>query len=242
MTFFNLPLINLPIKSSPTSIQFRGNSQVVYSPEIHAEGYSDQFNSNPKYQGLNSKATLMSAARANPKIKTILEKYNIPLKLNMPELEKLQRGHLHTTRVIAAQIYSALPKEIKSEVNLPDLQAAAMFHDYGKVLIPTSILNKDSELTDKEYEIMQLHSELGYELLKNSNLNENSLKMIKNHHNPRDDIGAQILSTADKYSALREKRCYKEALSQEDALRIIQQDVEHGTILPEVYEALKKSV
>ncbi len=64
--------------------------------------------------------------------------------------------------------------------------------------------------------------------------------MIKNHHNTGNELSTQILSTADKYSALRESRCYKESLSREQALEIIKEDVDNGLIVPEVYEALTK--
>lgn len=238
---FNLPISNLNINFNLPRTVFRGNYGIS-APEIKGEPYADGFNSNPLYEKFGSEEQILASIKSNPRIKELMNKYNIPLKLNMTELEQLKHGHLRTTRVIAAQIYSALPKELKQEVDLSTLQEAAMFHDYGKVLIPSSILNKAGVLNEDEQEIMQLHSEFSYELLKNSHLSEASLDMIKNHHNPRDDIGAQILSTADKYSALREERCYKEPLGKEEALAIIYEDVEKGIIRQEVYDALKKSV
>jgi HD-GYP domain-containing protein (c-di-GMP phosphodiesterase class II) len=50
------------------------------------------------------------------------------------------------------------------------------------------------------------------------------------------------LSVADRYGALREERSYKEAMSKEDALAIIKEDVDSGIISEEVFDALKKSV
>lgn len=183
----------------------------------------------------------------------ILKENKIPLRVNMKELEHLQKGHLKDTRIIAAKMYSALPQEMKKEVNLSDLQQAAMFHDFGKVLIPDSVLNKAGMLDTNERKIMQQHSELGYELLKSKGLNENTLNLIKYHHqsptgsgypaldnNFEYSIPSQILSTADKYSALREERPYKAAMSKEQALEIIKEDMENGLIVPEVYEALEK--
>lgn len=237
MTF----IYNFPLNFNIPKLSFK-SAPAVYNPQIQSEPVGDGFSSNPLYKGFGSEEQILAEAKSNPRIKELLNKYKIPLKLNMPELEQLKRGHLRETRVVAAQIYSALPREMKSEVNLPDLQEAAMFHDYGKVLIPSSILNKAGALTEEEHEIMQLHSELSYELLKNQPLSEDALNMIKNHHNAGDDLGAQILSTADKYSALREDRCYKEPLSREAALAIIREDVENGLIAPEIYEALAKSV
>ena len=185
----------------------------------------------------------------------LLKSNHIRLDVNIRALEKLKHGHLMDTRVTAAKIYSALPQNLKSEVNLMDLQQAAMLHDFGKVLIPDKILNKNGKLTDKEKEIMKLHSELGYELLKEQGVNENVLNLVKYHHQTPDgngypeitndfkpDISSQILATADKYSALREKRSYKDAMTRDEALAVIQEDVTNGLIAPEVYKALKNSV
>lgn len=237
MTFIR----SFPLNFNIPQLSFR-SAPAVYNPQIQGEAIGDGFSTNPLYDKFGSEEQIMAEAKSNPKIKDLLDKYKIPLKLNMQELNQLKRGHMKETRVFAAQIYSALPKEMKSEVNLPDLQEAAMFHDYGKVLVPASILNKAGSLSEDEHEIMQLHSEFGYELLKNQHLSKGALDMIKNHHNTDNSLGTQILSTADKYSALRESRCYKEPLSREDALAIIKKDVENGVIIPEVYEALAKSV
>ena len=130
-----------------------------------------------------------------------------------------------------------------------------MLHDYGKVLIPNNVLNKTVKLYGKEQKIMELHSELGYELLKNKNLDERTLNLIKYHHQNRLGTGypvksknfdygleSEILNVADKYSALREKRCYKNPLAKYEALEIIAKDVNKGYISQDVYTALLKSV
>ena len=156
---------------------------------------------------------------------------------------------------MAAKIYSSLPAYLKDEVKLNDLQEAALLHDYGKVLIPNEILNKAGKLTYEEREIMELHSELGYELLKDKNLSEGTLNLIKYHHQNLNktgypavhkdfdcDLGLQILNTADKFSALREKRCYKDAFGKIEALQIIAKDVNDGNISQDVYTALLKNI
>ena len=167
----------------------------------------------------------------------------------------MTQGHLTATRIIAAQIYSALPKELKAEVNLPDLQQAAMLHDYGKVLIPKEILNKKGTLTQEEKKIIELHSEFGYELLKQQGVKDNVLNLIKNHHQKPDgsgyptvnqdfkyDLSVQILEAADKYSALTEDRPYHKARTKNEALDIIQKDVDSGIISQAVFDALKKGI
>lgn len=254
MTFINnVNLSNKYHVSSLPHIGFRGSSQGLY-PNLNI-GVQDSFSTNPLYENLGTKAQIEAAARSNPRIVEILKENNIPLKINIEEFENLKNGHLKHSRITAAKLYSSLPPDLKKEVNLSDLQEAAMFHDYGKVLIPKEILNKKGTLTPDEKKIMELHSELGYELLKNQKLKESVLNLIKYHHqNPHGtgypsaandfkfDTSAQILSAADKYSALTEKRSYKDAMSKEQALSILQEDVNNGQISQEVFDALKKSL
>ncbi len=238
--------INLP------KVQFR-SAAGTYAP--YGTPSKDTFTSNPLYDNFGSKEQIEAEIKSNPRIKEILEQYNIQAKVNIEELNKLRQRHLQDTRITAAKIYSSLPQELKKEANLSDIQQAALFHDYGKVLIPNSILNKAGQLTDEEREIMQLHSELGYELLKNKNLSENALGLVKYHHQTPTGTGypvindgfvygidTQILNAADKYSALREKRSYKEPFSREEALEIMKEDVKKGVISQEVYNALERAV
>lgn len=248
MTF----IYNTPINLNIPKIAFRSNSAVTMPAGAPSK---DSFSTNPLYEKFGTKAEIEMSAKSNPRIRELLGEYNLPVNVNADELEALKSGHLKDTRIVAAQIYSSLPQEMKNKVNLSELQQAAMLHDYGKVLVPTSVLNKTGKLTDKEREIMQLHSEIGYELLKNKGLSENTLNLVKYHHQTPDGNGypsvgaeysygidSQILNVADKYAALREKRSYKDAMSKEEALNIIKEDVENGLISEEVYNALVKAV
>ena len=243
---YNIPILN---RINLPTIQFRASESAIHD----YQPLSDSYVSNPLDTAFVDKNELAKIAKSSPEIMSILEKYKLKLNVNIRELEKLQNGHLRETRVMAAKIYSSLPPELKSQVNLVDLQQAAMLHDYGKVLIPDNILNKNGVLQDKEKEIMQLHSELGYELLKKQGINQNVLNLVKYHHqNPQKngypeitndftpDLASQILTVADKYSALREKRSYKEAMGREDALKIIKNDVDIGLISSEVFNSLAK--
>ena len=250
MTFIS-PIFN---KINIQNVQFRAKPNTVNYP-AEQNLRKDSFNSNPLYDNFVDKNKLTQLAKSNPEIMRILKENKIPLKINVKELEDLKNGHLMDTRITAAKMYSALPKDLKSQVNLMDLQQAAMLHDYGKVLIPEKILNKEGKLTPEEKKIMELHSELGYEILKQQGVNKNVLNMVKYHHqNPYrsgypnanedydHDISTQILATADKYSALREKRSYKEPLNRNEALDIIKDDVTNGLIDSEIYNALEKTV
>lgn len=232
-------------------IGFRSNSATYILKGVPS---SDGYSSNPLYDNFGTKAEIETAAKTNPRIREILSEHNLPIKVNEKELEKLKSGHLQSTRVTAAKIYSSLPAELKSEVNPKSLQEAAMFHDYGKVLIPDNVLNKEGRLTEDEWKVMEQHSELGAELLKGKNLDERAIELVKYHHqNPNSNgypavtdgfeygLDSEILSVADKYEALREERSYKPAMSKEEALAVIAEDVEAGRVSQEVFNALKKA-
>lgn len=243
---------SFPIKINLPRIPFKSNA-IVSKPQIQA--IKDGFATNPIYDKFGTKEEIEAIAKSNPRIQKLLKEHNLPVEVNIDELNKLKQGHLQETRIVAAKIYSSLPQDLKKEVSLPSLQEAAMLHDFGKVLIPKSILNKAGKLDTNEREIMELHSELGYELLKNKGLNEKTLNLIKYHHQNKNGTGypaiskdheigidSQILSTADKYTALREKRSYKNPLGKYEALEIIAKDVNNGQITQDVYTALIRSV
>jgi HD-GYP domain-containing protein (c-di-GMP phosphodiesterase class II) len=241
----------LPLKLNIPNLNF--GSKALIRPVT--KPVKDGFVSNPIYEKFGTKEQIEATIKKNPRIQELLTKYNIPAKINMEELENLKRGHMNSTRVVSTQIYSSLPAEVKKSVDLSSLQEAAILHDYGKVLIPNNILNKKGKFTPQEREIMNLHSELGYELLKDKGLSEKTLNLIKYHHqdlkgsgypakvnNDVYDINTEILTTADKFCALREKRCYKNPLAKFEALEIIAKDVNDGKLSQEVYTALIKSV
>ena len=243
---------NFPIKLNIPSISFIPGIKLT-KPKV--QNIKDGFVSNPIYDNFGSKEQIEAIAKSNKRICEILKANDIPLKVNIEELEKLKQGHMKETRIIAAKIYSSLPDELKKDINLNNIQEAAMFHDYGKVLIPDKILNKTGKLDSDEREIMELHSELGYELLKDKGIDEKTLNLIKYHHQNLNGTGypskkndfeygidAQILSTADKYAALREKRVYKNPIGKYEALEIIAKEVNVGNISQEVYTALIRSI
>lgn len=212
----------------------------------------DTFQYNPDSLGRHTtEANLALMMKRNPRIREILRENGMQGELNMENLRALLAGHAKDTQKIATGIVNNLPAALKYEVNQKSLTDACYLHDLGKVLIPDEILNKPARLTPEEERIMHTHSELSYELLKNSDIDPKTLDLIKYHHqNPlgngypqakpdfNADVSLQVLSAADKYSALTEKRSYKEPLSPEKALGIMYKDVKDGKMHPFVFKAL----
>ena len=121
------------------------------------------------------------------------------------------------------------------EQNARDLGRAALLHDLGKSKIEHSIVNKDGTLTSNEYEQMQMHSVLGYELaLKIGITDKNMLDGIRHHHEKLDGSGypdklkgkeigmfPRIIGICDIFDALTTRRSYKEAMGSYDALHMM---------------------
>ncbi len=201
--------------------------------------------STPAIYNFGSEQVIKKLIDSSPRLKRMLKFYGIDEKINIEELQKLIDGHLIETQNTVGDIYKNLPPAAKSKINLKAVKDAALYHDFGKVLIPVEILNKPASLSPSEHEIMDLHTEIGYELLKNSGLNDKALFLIKNHHNKNlipSDLDIQILNLADRYCALTENRPYKVDYTPKQAMTILYNDVENGNIDPFIYYALQKAI
>jgi putative two-component system response regulator len=119
--------------------------------------------------------------------------------------------------------------------------SSSPLHDIGKVGIPDEVLLKPGKLTAKEFEVMQLHSTIGGEVLLGAGRTlsaKNWLTMARTialeHHEKFDgtgyprgikgeeiDLAARITALADAYDAITSKRVYKPALPHEEARRRI---------------------
>ncbi len=122
------------------------------------------------------------------------------------------------------------------------LQYAVPLHDIGKVAIPDAILKKPGRLTVEEMAIMRTHSNIGAETLRRvmkkapeAEFFKPAIDIIQSHHEWYDGSGypqglkkneiplsARITALADVYDALTSKRVYKEAITHEEAVKIIQ--------------------
>ncbi|MGO4982770.1 diguanylate cyclase [Collinsella sp. Sow4_E3] len=134
---------------------------------------------------------------------------------------------------------------------------ASALHDIGKMSIDDAILNKPGRLTPEECEIMKTHTTIGADMLRNlgrnhegSALLDYAYQIARWHHERWDGTGypdglkgddipiaAQVVSVADVYDALTSVRVYKDAISQEEAIRMIL-DGECGAFNPLLIECL----
>ena len=199
-----------------------------------------------KFKFFADKKEIENMISANPAIKKIINTNGMKKNICIDNLQAHYKGHFLETMKIAEKICKVL--------NLPDedikkVKEAALFHDFGKVLIPEEILNKKDKLTNEERQIIHLHEILGYELLKTTNMDKDILQIIKNHHthksklpNDRNALLTQIVSVADIYTALTAERPYKKAMSITQSFEILNEMCEENKIDKNIVKALKTSL
>lgn len=132
-----------------------------------------------------------------------------------------------------------LPEEIIS-----DLLQASTLHDIGKIGISDAILKKPGPLDKEEFAQMQLHSQIGADILEKiivktafDSFMNYAKDMAWFHHERWDGTGypcrmkgaiiplyVRALSIVDVYDALTSVRPYKRAFSHEEALEIMHGD------------------
>lgn len=166
------------------------------------------------------------------------------------------------TRVILA----ALNPKITSRT-LDTIETLTYFHDIGKLFVDAEILDKPSKLTQLEFEEVKKHTTHAVSYIDNvlfRYLDSDELEMLRDiclyHHENYDGSGypfgiagndihliPAIVSISDVYDALRRDRCYKPALSHEQALHVMKDmcntkfDPKHYKIFLSVSEVLRKS-
>jgi PAS domain S-box-containing protein len=157
----------------------------------------------------------------------------------------------HETRV------AELAVVIAKEMGLPDdqirgLHLAGEVHDLGKVQIPAEILSKPGKLNQIEYNLVKVHPQAGYDILKGIDFPWPIAQMVLQHHERLDGSGypqglkgdailleARILCVADVVEAMSSHRPYRPELGIDSALDEIKRG--SGSIYdPAVAEACLK--
>jgi diguanylate cyclase (GGDEF)-like protein len=116
--------------------------------------------------------------------------------------------------------------------SIEELQAFAAVHDIGKIAVEPSILNKKETLTASDIEIIQRHSEIGYQILKATDNYASVAECVLYHHEHWNGKGypkglsgeeiprfARILSVVEAYDSMVTQWPYKEAKTKEVAIK-----------------------
>ncbi|OLB25109.1 MAG: hypothetical protein AUH17_02255 [Actinobacteria bacterium 13_2_20CM_68_14] len=141
--------------------------------------------------------------------------------------------------------------------SLKQLELAALFHDIGKIGIPTSILLKPGPLTPDERRIMQQHPELGEKILAPIDRLAEVRSIVRSCHEHYDGKGypdgisgdeipleARIILVCDAFHAMTTDRPYRKRLSVEEACRRLREAVgtQFDPTVVEVFLALRGEI
>ncbi len=108
---------------------------------------------------------------------------------------------------------------------------AGTLHDIGKIEVPIEILTKPGRVTDEEFEILKKHPQDGHDILKDHDEYAGVLDVVLMHHEAYDGGGypfglvgeqipheARLFAVVDAFDAMTSTRCYRSAMSVENAI------------------------
>ncbi len=147
--------------------------------------------------------------------------------------EKSPREEMHSIRV--SNISQSIGKALQlPELEVNKLKAVGLLHDIGKIGVEGSILDKVGALTQKEYEEVKRHPDIGYRILSASSDMKELAEITLSHHERWDGKGypkglkgeeipilSRIVSLADSYDAMTSDRPYRKALTKEETIHQI---------------------
>jgi PAS domain S-box-containing protein len=138
-----------------------------------------------------------------------------------------QRRVTHLARAIATEMGL-------SEDQIDAIRMAGAIHDIGKINVPAEILSKPSRLSEMEMNLIRIHPQSGFDILKDVDFPWPVAPIVLQHHERLDGSGypdslsadeilleARILAVADVVEAMCSHRPYRTALGIDKALEEI---------------------
>ncbi len=143
-------------------------------------------------------------------------------------------GHQQRTSLLA----TAIAREMQlPEDRVHGLALAAVVHDLGKISVPAEILSKPGKLSDMEHQIIKVHPQTGYDILKDIRFPWPIATIVWQHHERMDGSGypqglkgedilleSRIMAVADVVEAMGSHRPYRPSRGVDVAL----QELERG--------------
>jgi putative nucleotidyltransferase with HDIG domain len=142
----------------------------------------------------------------------------------------------HSERVTAYAVMLARAMRIP-EADLEVVRRAGMLHDIGKVGVPDRVLLKAGPLDADERALIEPHTTIGFEMLRELPFLRDALPSVRGHHERWDGRGypdglagdgihphARVLAVADSFDAMTSARPYRHALPFDEAVRRLRAD------------------
>ncbi|MDQ3876997.1 MAG: HD domain-containing protein, partial [Actinomycetota bacterium] len=138
-------------------------------------------------------------------------------------------SHARSITDMALEVGTALALDPRT---LKRLELGALFHDIGKIGIPSDILLKPGPLTDDERKVIETHPELGERILAPIERLEDVRPIVRHCHEHFDGSGypdgrrgdeipieSRIILVCDAFHAMTTDRPYRKRLPQQEAVR-----------------------
>jgi response regulator RpfG family c-di-GMP phosphodiesterase len=166
--------------------------------------------------------------------------------------DRLMMGHSERVAARAVSIAGLLRLD---QAAIGAIRLGALLRDIGNAKLPPQVVHVTGELTAHEREAVERHPLLGEEILRHVSPLAPILPIVRWHHERLDGGGypdglvaeripleVRIVSVADRFEALLVDRPDRPAVSEPEAVRILQGGVGRGELDPAVVAALAAQV
>lgn len=103
-------------------------------------------------------------------------------------------------------------------------EVAALLHDVGKIGIPDHVLQKPARLDGKEQLVMEMHGDVGTEMLRGAGAGDKLLTLLKDSRSGFSENGENLLECArmlcivDAFDSMTAEQVFRRAISRERAV------------------------
>jgi cyclic di-GMP phosphodiesterase len=163
-------------------------------------------------------------------------------------------GHSRRVAQYSTMLYDAIGYEDYDQRQA--LYLGCLLHDIGKIGVPDGILKSEKHPLDpEEYEKIKEHPAAGWSICKDLKKLQNSLSVIRNHHEKLDGSGypdklvngkipevVQISTIADIFDALTSRRAYRPDNDLRKAFEILDKEVLQGKLNKYFTELFKQII
>lgn len=168
-------------------------------------------------------------------------------------------GWVYEHSVNVALISAMAAVELNLDRNsLHQITLGGLLHDVGKLLVPMTIIQKNTTLSEAEMNLVKKHSELGMSLVAGCGLHSDCMSVIMQHHERLDGSGypyglkadeihplAKITMIADVLDAITSYRPYRPARSIGEAITLIKLEgdkfsAEHVAVIERLHRKLSR--
>ncbi len=150
--------------------------------------------------------------------------------------DQYTRGHSERVAFISRWIAERLAgEESLKEEDIHKIYLAGLLHDIGKMGIDESILRKQGQLTEQEFDHIRAHSSIGASILSEIKQMRDIVPGVLSHHERVDGKGypnglvgdqipliGKIIGLADSFDAMTSKRVYRNAMTVTETLEEIE--------------------